>query len=166
MMTPQAGDFAVIRSHGAAGAAIRFATRSHYNHAVLFLGNGMLIEARPAGAGIRPWTDYDGEDVLLSTGVAALELSTAQRAAAAQAAARLVGTPYSWTTIVSIGLLQYGIRPAALRRHVTNDPDLICSTLVDKIRLQVGSHLFDDGRVAQDVTPGDLAGLILQGQGR
>ena len=165
-MTPQAGDFAVIRTHGTAGAAIRFATRSHYNHAALFLGGGLIIEAQPAGARIRPWADYDGADVLLSTGVAALELSDTQGADAAAAGNHLVGTPYGWSTILSIGLLQYGIRPRALRRHVTNDPDLICSTLVDKIRLRAGSHLFDDNRIAQDVTPGDLAGIILAGQGR
>lgn len=90
------------------------------------------------------------------------------------------GTGYGFADILAVGALQYGLRPKLIREVVARSDRLICSQLVDKsyltARLTVQYlgegesfsdaldapprryplHLFNDGRLPQDVTPGDL----------
>jgi hypothetical protein len=43
---------------------------------------------------------------------------------------------------------------------IADSGHLICSQLVDLCYLRAGAHLFDDGRLPGDVTPGDLWKLL------
>jgi hypothetical protein len=47
-----------------------------------------------------------------------------------------------------------------VRDFVADEGHLICSQLVDEAYLRAGVHLFDDGRLPGDVTPGDLWWLL------
>lgn len=154
---PQAGDFAVIRTRGPAAVVIRLVTRSEYNHAVFFISSTHVVEAKPHGAVISPWSKYAKCKFKISYG---LPLNEQQRAAAPVAGILFVGTPYGWLDIFSVGLLQYGIKPKLVRDRVAHQINKICSQLVDQARLTLNDHLFCDGRLPQDVTPGDLGKLI------
>lgn len=152
---PEAGDFGVVRTKGFVAWMIRLATRSKYNHAFICLADGSVVEAQPGGA-IHDPLGY----TLGNAEFSHIVLSPTQRAAICEAALLCVGVPYNWLDIVSIGLLQYGIKPKFIRTRVEHSRNLICSQLVDFCYLLAGVHLFNDGRLPMDVTPEDLATLI------
>lgn len=155
MTLPMAGDFAVVRTHGWQAAVIRWATRSKFNHAFIVWYGEEIIEAQPGGAQLTI-NHYATSDVRYSH----LPLTMEQRIEICNQAKQLIGVPYGWLDIISIGLLQYGIKPKFIRERVRTSKNLICSQLVDFDYLLGGVHLFDDGRLPMDVTPGDLARLI------
>lgn len=155
MSLPEPGDFAVVRTHGWQAAVIRIATRSHYNHAFLYVWGDRIVEAAPGGA-VCVKNHYPAANVLSSH----MELTALKRYDICNKALQLVGVPYGWLDILSIGLLQYGIKPKFIRNRVQHSKDLICSQLVDFAYLLADVHLFEDGRLPMDVTPGDLARLI------
>jgi hypothetical protein len=113
-----------------------------------------VLEAMPSGARIRLYDPAkDGGPVYR------LSLEDRQRDAVRAQATGLVGTPYSFADYLALALWEW--IPAAriskaLRRYVTNSGRMICSQLVDHVLTQAGYHLFDDGRLPQDVTPGDI----------
>ena len=159
--SPQPGDYGVERTRGFTAWAIRVATRSAFSHAFVVVRDGYVVEARSKGAVCRP---LGIRDAIYSS--AAIVLSPAERSDIVNAAMYLVGTPYSWLDIVSIGLLQYGIRPKMIRDRVKRMDRLICSQLVDLAfsggpphpdDISYGVRLFADDRLSMDVTPGDLA---------
>jgi hypothetical protein len=164
-VTSQPGDYGVERTHGLTAWAIRVATRSKFSHAFVVVRDGYVVEARSKGAVRRP---LGIRDAIYSSD--AIKLSPSDRNDIVSAAMRLVDTPYSWLDIVSIGLLQYGIKPKCVRDRVERTDQLICSQLVDLafsggpgrlvdgVQLATrGVHLFADDRLPMDVSPGDLA---------
>jgi hypothetical protein len=114
------------------------------------------VEAMPRGARIAPLDGRFGPGY----GYVRLPLSDEQREAVTPLALDLVGTPYSFADYVALALWEYGwTRPlggAALRRYVSTSKRMICSQLVDFVLCEAGFHLFTDGRLPQDVTPGQL----------
>lgn len=154
----QPGDFFVVRTHGLAAQVIRAATRSAYNHAGIYLPDGMCVEAAPEGARYAS-ADYGNDAILVSH----ILLSDLQRKMVCEAAKSFIGTPYGWVNIASVGALQYGLHPYFLRNYVEHTKELICSQLVDEAYWRAGIHLFQNEnpeRTPMDVTPGDLARLI------
>ena len=149
------GDFFVVRTNGWAAQVIRSATRSHYNHAGIYMPDGMCVEAAPQGARLAS-ADYGNNAILVSK----LDLSDSQRVELCRTATSMIGTLYGWADIASLGALQYGLKPDLIRDFLEHSSELICSQLVDQAHLRIGVHLFDDGRLPMDVTPGDLARLI------
>lgn len=71
-------------------------------------------------------------------------------------ALELIGTPYSFLDYLSLGLLHLGLPRKLVQSRVTSSGHMICSQLVDTVLTRNGYHLFDDGRLSQDVTPGAL----------
>jgi hypothetical protein len=98
------------------------------------------------------------EPYIWSTG--RIPLTEVQRMFISEYAIGLVGTPYSFLDYSSIALAHYRIRPRWVRDFVASTDHLICSQLVDEAYLRAGVHLFDDGRLPGDVTPGDLWWLL------
>ena len=154
-MSPEAGDFGVVRTSGFVAWAIRVVTRSKYNHAFICMGDGSVVEAQPGGA-VHDALGY----TLGNAEFSRIVLSPQQRERICTAALLCVWTPYGFLDILSIGLLQYGIKPKFIRNRVEHSKNLICSQLVDFCYQLAGVHLFRDGRLPMDVTPGDLATLI------
>lgn len=159
---PQPGDFALTKIPGFTG---RFVAAGQWlvgdaapvQHAYVYVGNGEIVQAMPGGAERIPLTEAH-EPVVWSTG--RIPLTAADRVRIVGAARGLVGTPYSFLDYASIALAHYKIRPAWVRDFVASSGHLICSQLVDEAYLRAGVHLFDDGRIPGDVTPGDLWKLL------
>lgn len=162
MVNPQPGDFALTRIKGIAGAFVAagqalVGDAAPVQHAYVYVGNGYIVQAMPGGAEMIRLEDAS-EPVLWSTGH--FDLSVPQRMRICFEARSLVGTPYSFLDYASIALAHYRIRPAWVRDYVASTGHLICSQLVDEVYLRAGEHLFDDGRLPGDVTPGDLYKVI------
>ncbi|GGY88827.1 hypothetical protein [Streptomyces nitrosporeus] len=162
MTEPLPGDFGLTRIEGitgrlvAAGQAL-VGDAAPVQHAYVYVGDGMVVQAMPGGAELIRLEDASPV-VQWSTGHFDLEDQT--RFNIAMEARSLVGTPYSFLDYASIGLAHYRIRPAWVRDFVADTGHMICSQLVDEVYFRAGVHLFDDGRLPGDVTPGDLWKLI------
>jgi len=161
-VSPQPGDFGLVSIRGFPGLLVRIGQGlsgdgwSDYHHAFLILDNGEVLEAQPGGARIRPLSDYEATNAVYSD----WDLTDEQRAAIVREARPLVGTPYSWLDYLSLALLHFGIRPKWLRRCVADTGHLICSQTIDLVYLRAGLHMFSDGRLSMDVTPGDLVRVL------
>jgi hypothetical protein len=184
--SPQPGDYGVQRGNSLAAWAIKVATRSKFSHAFVVVRDGNVVEARGSGAVCRPLgvrdAIYSSDAIQLSPFDRNNIVNNAMGFTTRHIARRTwlgrryvtVGVPYGWLDIVSIGLLQYGIKPKCVRDRVQRLDQLICSQLVDAAfsgsptRTAVdavllathgvrGVHLFADNRLPMDVTPGDLA---------
>ncbi|MFF6928330.1 C40 family peptidase [Streptomyces californicus] len=160
--TPLPGDFALTRIEGitgrlvAAGQAL-VGDAAPVQHAFVYVGMGKVVQAMPGGAELIP-IEEASPVVQWSSGK--FDLTGDQRRKIEQEAAALVGTPYSFLDYVSIALAHYRIRPVWVRDFVADTGHMICSQLVDEVYLRAGVHLFDDGRLPGDVTPGDLWKLL------
>jgi hypothetical protein len=125
-------------------------------------GNGrsvMIVEAMPRGARSM-W--LKGQDRIgPGNGWARLDAIGPERwpltaLAIGKAAREYIGTPYSFLDYLSLALLHLGLPRRLTARRVTDSGHMICSQLVDTVLTRAGVHLFDDGRLPQDVTPGAL----------
>jgi len=123
-----------------------------FTHAWIYVGDGDALEAMPGGARARPYAPGYGP-------IYRLPLTTEQRASVALYARQLIGRPYSFADYAALALHHRAPRAritAWVRRYVTDSGHMICSQLVDYVLCRSGYHVFDDGRLPQDVTPGDL----------
>jgi cell wall-associated NlpC family hydrolase len=162
MVTPLPGDFALTRISGITGRAIAagqaiIGDASPVQHALIYVGNGMIVQAMPGGAELISLEEAS-EPVIWSSGL--IPLTDSQRDAMVLEAVALVGTPYSYLDYVSLGLAHFRVRPAWVTDFIADSGHLICSQLVDEVYLRASVQLFDDGRLPGDVTPGDLYKLL------
>lgn len=162
MSEPQPGDFALTKISGATGVAIAAAQRligtpAPVQHAMLYVGNGMVVQAMPGGAELIPLAEANAV-YAWSTGK--IPLNATQREWIVYSANALVGTPYSYLDYLSIGLSRWHVRPEFIRDYVSDTRHMICSQLVDYAYECAGVNLFSDGRFPGDVTPADLWRLV------
>lgn len=155
---PQPGDFALTKIKGLTGKAVAagqflIGDAAPVQHAYIYVGGGYVVQAMPGGAE-RILLDDAAVPIVWSTGTVAL--TDAQRMTMVCGALSLVGTPYSYLDYVSLGLAHFRVRPAWVRDAVASSGHMICSQLVDEVYRRAGVHLFTDGRLPGDVTPGDL----------
>lgn len=164
-MTPQPGMFGLTRIGGLLGMLISLGQwivgdASRYSHAFVVLDDGTVMEAMPSGARIAPLAD-----VLVRRPLAfswAIPLTPAQRSDIVQEARELVGAGYGFSAYLHLALSRFGIRWSWLIRYLERNERLICSQLVDLVYRRAGVQLFDDGRACHDVTPGDLANVLIE----
>jgi uncharacterized protein YycO len=129
-----------------------------YGHAFVCLGGDAIVEAEPGGARVGRLSDYLGvRSTVLSRD---LVIPDDRRELVCVAARSYVGTPYSYLDYASLALAAAHIRLPFVARYVAATGHMICSQLVDRCYLDAGVHLFDDGRLPGDVTPGDLLGVL------
>lgn len=165
MTEPQQGDFFVTEIKGFTGLFVRLAQRltgskkaSHWTHAGIYVGDGVVLEAEPGGAVLTHLEDYEGRKMLWSSEL--FELNSDTRMDLAGEANALLDVPYSFVDYLSIALHRAHIRPKWVERYVQATGHMICSQLVDEVYKRCGIHLFDDGRLPQDVVPADLGKLL------
>ena len=162
----QPGDFAAVRTHGPVGALIRIGEALNgdgfgdYEHALIYVGGGQIIEAEPGGARMRPRGIQSGD--VWSTGL--WDLSTATREKICAAASGYIGTGYGWADYAALAAHRLRIPVPGLPDFIASTRTLICSQLVDAAWQDAGVQLFTDGRWDGYVTPGALANLILARQ--
>jgi hypothetical protein len=120
----------------------------------VWAGGVRVVEAMPGGArhaylapGVRQGPGY---------GWIRLPLTLEQRASVTEYAEAAIGVPYSFLDYASLALLHLGWPRRWTARRVSDSGHLICSQLVDHVLCQAGYHIFRDGRLSQDVTPGAL----------
>jgi len=118
------------------------------------LDSAYAVEAMPGGA---QKVALHGQDRIgPGFGWIRLPLTLPQRASVLEYALETVGTPYSFLDYASIALLHLGLPRRLTAGRVSSSGHMICSQLVDHVLCRAGFHLFDDGRLSQDVTPGAL----------
>lgn len=168
-LQPLPGDFGLVGGrYGSpidrlAHWAIRLGTDSTVNHAFLYIGDGLIVEAE-SRVRVAPVTEYRG--ITWSAGrLGRLTPDHAQRRAIAAAARSYAGQPYNWADIVAIALAQRRLGRLVdgderWVRRISADPRPICSELVDRAYLKAGIHLFSDGRLPGLVSPADLLALL------
>jgi hypothetical protein len=167
------GDFAVVHSSALAGRLIHrlqslSGGRADYEHAIIGVRCGLIVEAEPDGAVMVPM-HYPPEAVCWSTGrlpgrpdgQSQPAIDPRQRDRIITAAARYVGTPYSFADYLAIAAHSWHLPlPGLGQRFVADSGHMICSQLVDQCYQDAALHLFDDGRWPGYVRPCDLADLI------
>jgi cell wall-associated NlpC family hydrolase len=152
---PPLGSYGVTATGGWAGWFIRLGTFSRYNHAFIVGPNGVIVEANPTGAEIGHISQYPKARYNLHT-----SLPDATREQIWRNAEALLGTKYGWLDILALSLRFFGLRWGWIEARIKRQDRLICSQLVTLAYARAGVHLFDDGRLAQDVNPGDLADIL------
>ena len=143
---------------------------SRYSHAGLILdADGTVLEAEPGGARIANISEYAGRGLLVCDGpVESLTAPPEWRgdevayrrymgAKVANEARKLVGVGYSFVDYLALAALHLHLPSKWIRQRVESSRHLICSALVDRVYMNAGLHLYDDGRLPGDVMPADLA---------
>jgi hypothetical protein len=176
---PAAGDMVLLQIKGLVGKLVWLGQAlngdlSKWTHVGIMLDDGTLFEAQPGGAVMTDWDIYADRQFAtvklhqrarnrgpVPHGYIAvpLTLTWADRMNIVEEARLRVGRGYNWTTYFYLAAYRMGIRPEWLKRRVQRSDRLICSQAADEIYGNAGIHLFADGRMPYDVTPGDLARL-------
>lgn len=174
----QQGDFFLVPMPGRVGLLIRVGQWLNgdgwrkVQHAGIYLGHGLTVEAMPGGAILGRIDKYDPESVVWSSGARypldkgtlgdGLDdgLNAEERELIVIAARKYFNVPYSFLDYLGLALARFGLRPAWLKRYIASTGHMICSQLVDQCYLEAGVHLFSDGRIPGDVTPADLYNLL------
>jgi hypothetical protein len=173
-MTYRPGSFFLTRIPGPVGFLIGVGQAlagdpSRYSHGGIILdADGTILEAEPGGARIGNISEYAGRPLLISDGpVKSWRAAHPERLFPATEdevreevvaeARKLVGVPYSALDYFALAALHLHLPSRWIRQRVESSGHLICSALVDRVYMNAGIHLFDDGRLPGDVMPSDLA---------
>ncbi len=163
----QPADFGLVRMRGVVGPVIRSAQWLYngvfkdYEHAFVYVGDDMIVEAMPGGALLSPLSKYDDEHVFWSSGLINWsEDETQQRAMIVAAVRGYVGTPYSFLDYLALAAHRLHVPAPGLRQYIASTRHLICSQLVDQGYLEGQQHLFTDNRWPGYVAPSSLYELL------
>lgn len=82
-------------------------------------------------------------------------------------ASNYVGTPYNFLTYLKLaaGAFRFRLTERWLIKHMSTRKDMMCSQHVDQSLADAGYHVFDDGRLPQDVVPAELFYALLDQPG-
>ena len=157
---PLPGDIGLYRIPGIGGLAIAVGQMllgdgfKSKTHVFIVCADGQVFAAQPGPKGARydPLENYPGS--VFTTGP--VDPTQEQRDQILIECERLLGTPYSWLDYLSLACHHFGIRPKRIEDYIKDSGHMICSQLGDEVYKRVGIHLFSDGRLEQDVTPGDI----------
>lgn len=164
---PLPGDFGLVSIKGGVGFLIRLGQFingdgfRNYEHAFIYVGAGMIIEAMPGGALLSDLSEYDGRPIMWSTGL--IPLTDDQRSLIVQSALAQEGTPYSFLDYLAIGLYRLGIKHPGVAKRVESSKHLICSQLVALDYEHAGIPVTDLPPYL--VTPGKLTNYLLRLKG-
>lgn len=151
---PRPGDYFVTATPGCIGFLIRFATRSKFNHAGIYLGHGIIMEAAPK-RGVR----YNRLSAYPKAEWSHRFLTPAERVALVRKAISMKGVKYNMLDIFGQALVCFGFRDPLIRERLTSPNHEICSQFVVDCYISIGV-LLCPGKQSFEVTPGDLADAI------
>lgn len=131
-----------------------------WRHAAFFASEYVVLEA----------PGINGKSHLVPAGEAARgtclvispPLSDAQRSRASEVGRTRRDIPYSVASYFSVAAWTRGLHAPMLRRYVESRGNMMCSQLADQCVLDLGFHLFTDGRLSQQVMPAALARVAEQ----
>lgn len=129
-----------------------------------------MVQAMPRGAeeiALRPEKHWTAEWVFIRPAYEVTKRTTTwprQGDFVAHCAQKYVGTPYNFLTYAALATSAFGLTmfSAALRRKISTRKDMMCSQLADQALADAGFHVFDDGRLPQDVVPAELFRALLE----
>jgi hypothetical protein len=166
------GDFGLVAMGGNVGKGVRAGERllrlledrkvpegaTRYGHAFIYVGDGMIVEARPGGARKTPNPYLHRPELLWSSGWFP-DLTDTMRSKIVLHANMLaeLRTPYSDLDYLAITAHALHIPAPGLRSYIETSKHMICSQAVDWCYEPY--RLFKDDRWDGFVTPMDLAGL-------
>ena len=155
MYEPRLGDYGVVKTTGFFGGLIRIGTTSRWNHAIIYVGNGMAVSADPTGVNKISVTQY--------TNIAwnkHEELDDNQRMMIINAALEAIGKPYDFFTIADIALRILGLKilTKGLLSYLAKNKGYICSELVAECYRKGGLVIAKEDWLC---TPGDLAERLI-----
>lgn len=145
---------------------------NRFTHAFVVLDNGEVAEAMPSGARIQPLNrQYSSEVAYVKMNLTDVQRNNLVGHLRARLS-RSGGIRYSFTDYLALALAHFGIKPKWLREYIARSDRQICSQLVDYELAygaledlndpESGYHVFCDGRLPQDVTPGALFFELLE----
>jgi len=163
-VTPQPGDFCVFSIDSDVGILIDLAQKlagsgfAEFQHAYLYVGNGMIVQAQPGGAVKIPLGHQKLQ--MWSTGI--IPLTDNQRSTIVANAEKLAKNHVGYSALDYFALAAHHVDlpPWPIKGIIENSHRQICSQLVDYCWLQGGVHLFRDGRWPGYSMPADLAGVL------
>ena len=151
--TPQPGDFGVVKTNGIIGRLIRLGTTSRWNHAFIYIGDGVIVEANPTGVTLSPVKKYPQiawnhrDTIPAKTREQLVDLALAE-----------VGKPYAFLDIAILLLRIMGLRftkPNKFWKKLAIQNGWFCSELVSYCYRSAGLTLIN--KKDDLVVPGDLA---------
>jgi len=154
MNKPNIGDFFVVRTTGWAARLIQLGTWSKWNHAGIYIGDDMIIEARPQGVTLSDISKYDNHDILWSTSFEP-PFTEAEGEKLRSFALNFVGHEYGVWSILATGFKCLGISLLPAIKRAESENGVICSQLVAWIWSHMGRKLSTKQHAL--VTPKDLA---------
>lgn len=127
MATFRKGDLVLVRSPRLIGKLIRFFTGGWASHIAVYVGNGMVFEGRPGGAGLTPLHAYNRTGYKIR--VMRMKTTGPKAARFSEHAQKYVGREYDFIQLAGMMLsflfnAQRKLNPPNLRKK------LICSELV------------------------------------
>jgi hypothetical protein len=155
---PQPGTWGICPGVGPIAAIIRHATASWAGHAVMYVGNGAIVQATWPRVKLSP---VPVNNVIWATGQT---LTAEQRIKIVARAKSLVGDGYDW---LIYPFLLADVFDAAITRDVSrlfkNDKWLDCSGLIEDCDAIAGAAMFPGGSGSEHfVTPAMLMNLGVQ----
>lgn len=160
-----AGTIGLARVGGDVGRGIRIGQWlngdgfENYEHAFVYLGDGTVLEAEPGGARIAPLSEYPAETLHWCSGIRKIvgPWNDSSTDTVVAAAAKYVGTPYSFLDYDALAVKRLHLWAPGLKRYIASTGHMICSQLCDQFyRAEFGVEIFNDGRWPGYVTPGSL----------
>lgn len=133
-----------------------------WQHAFVYLGDGVVMSAEPGGARIRPTTRWD--PIYWCKGIAS-QYMTDQLRQVSYEARTFQNVPYSFLDYAAIAAHTLHLPIPGLKDLVARSGHMICSQLCDSAYDRAGLHLFQD-RWPGYVDPLDLYILDQELQGK
>lgn len=130
-------------------------------HVGVLTTDDMLVEAMPSGA--REVPIGQGRLTAEYVYVRPSYRMPSTRLHVAAIAAGFIGTPYNFATYAAIPAHRLHIPVPHLDRYISSRRHMMCSQLADQALADAGWHVFDDGRLPQDVTPSELFRKMITG---
>ena len=158
--TPVRGDIGIVSTNGIPARLIWFGTLSRWNHAFIYVGNNLIIEATPRGVKVSPLSQYS--DVVWNKHQEWYN-EESSRDAIVDAAFKALHKPYNWVNILTIFFRIIGLRILAntkLMKKLADKDGYICSELCEELYVNTGNALLT--KPAGITTPGDLIGAVVR----
>jgi len=156
MSKPNVGDYFVVHTTGPAARLIQLGNWSKWNHAGIYLGDDLIIEARPTGVSIDNISKYDGKPILWSTDHDK-PFTEAEAEKLRTFALHFVGYRYGIWSIIALGFksLTFGIPLLPANWFAEKENSVICSQLVAWVWSRMGRKVSNKKHAL--VRPKDLA---------
>lgn len=154
---PRIGEIGLVKTTGFFGNLIRVGTQSRWNHSIIYVGNGMIIEANPQGVQLKPLSEHP-----VVAWSKHIDFTPEQGQAAADYAQTLLGKPYNFFDIAVLALRILGLRfltNGLLTKLGSESYGYICSELTTEAWVKSGIPA--PAGPVEIVSPGDQAEFFL-----